>query len=92
MQPGSKYHYLTRAVRKLGAGEAYVAHYGDAFTCKPESFRGVLYDAATSRGGGWVATSTIVGNSVVYAFYKRSDYMRPNLTAYPIVKKLRGER
>lgn len=92
MQPGSKYYHLIHNVRKLKPGEAYLATKGSEFTCNPESFRGVVYDLASTYGGGWVGTATVVGGSVVYAFYRREDYMRPNLPAYPIVKKLRGER
>lgn len=92
MKPGSKYHHLIHSVRKLKPGEAYLAQKGQDFDCQPESFRGVVYDLATTKGGGWVGTCTVFGAVVVYAFYKRDDYMRPNLPAYPIVKKLRGER
>lgn len=91
MKPGSKYHYLIHNVRKLAAGEAFIAHKGQDFECQPESFRAVVYSLAATKGGGWLATSTVLRDCVVYAFYKRGDYMRPNLPAYPIVKKMRGE-
>lgn len=87
---GSKYAYLVKGVRKLGPGEAMLATQYDDFTCTPETFRSVLYQAATTKGGEWRATSVIIGTSVVFAFYKIGDYMRPNLPAYPLVKKLRG--
>lgn len=32
------------------------------------------------------------GNSVIYTFYKETDYMRPNLPAYPLVLKMRDDR
>jgi hypothetical protein len=90
MKPGSQYHYLLHNVRKLKAGEAYIATMGEDFTCQPDSFRGVVYELALTKGGGWKGTATVLGTSVVYAFYKDSDYMRPNLSAYPLVKKLKG--
>jgi hypothetical protein len=79
------------SVQKLKPGEAYVATKGQDFDCLPESFRAVVYDLAVTKGGGWQGTSTVVANSVVYAFFKRGDYMRPNLPAYPLVRKMRGE-
>lgn len=90
MKNGSKYYHLIHGVRKLKPGEAYVATKGADFDCAPESFRGVVYDLALTKGGGWKGTSTVVGNLVIYAFYKETDYMRPNLPAYPIVLKHRG--
>jgi hypothetical protein len=92
MKPGSKYHHLVHGVRKLNPGEVYIASYPADFTCKPESFQKVVYDLAATKGGGWQGTSTIVGVSVVYAFFKRSDYMRPNLPACPVVVKMQRER
>lgn len=87
-----KYAHLVHAVRKLNPGEAYVATKGADFECLPESFRGVVYQLAAEKGSGWRGTASVVGNSVVYTFYKNSDYMRPNLPAYPLVVKLKGER
>ena len=92
MKPQSKYYHLIHSVRKLKPGEAFLAQHGQDFTCQPESFRGVVYDLAATKGGGWVGTCTVVNGFVVYAFYKRGDYMRPNLPAYPLVLKLRGGR
>jgi hypothetical protein len=88
--PGSKYDYLVRGIRKLPPGEAYVAERNDSFTCQPESFRNILYQAASTAGKGWHVSATIIGDCVVWAFWKHGDLMRPNLLAYPIVKKLRG--
>ena len=90
MKAESKYHHLLAAVRKLKPGEAYVADRND-FTCKPESFQSMLYSLAAEKGQGWRATSVVIGGVVVYTFYKRTDYMRPNLRAYPIVLKMKGE-
>jgi hypothetical protein len=86
----SKYRYLMANVVKLKPGEAYIASHGEQFDCEPESFRGIVYMLAESKGGGWKGTVCVIGKNVVYAFYRDSDYMRPNLPAYPIVKKLRG--
>ncbi len=90
LKRGSKYYYLVNGVRKLKPGEAMLATQYEEFTCTPESFRNVVYAAAVTRGGGWRGTACVVDKAVVFAFYKDSDYMRPNLPAYPIVKKLRG--
>lgn len=86
-----KYSHLLVNVAKLEPGAAYIASKGDDFNCEPESFRGVVYQLAQKKGYGWHGTSCVIGRSVVYAFYKGTDYMKPNLSAYPIVKKLRGE-
>ena len=77
---------------KLKPGEVYIATQSVDFNCKPDSFRSVVYELAATKGGDWCGTATVVGTSVVYAFFKRSDYMRPNLPAAPIVLKLKGER
>jgi hypothetical protein len=92
MKPGSKYYHLIHNVRPLPRGAANMAIKGVDFTCEAESFRGIVYDLAVTKGGGWVGTCTIIGDTVVYAFFKRTDYMRPNLPAYPLVQKLRGEQ
>lgn len=92
MKAQSKYYSLIHAVRKLAPGEAYVAEEMVDFTCQPESFRAVVYDLAKTKGKGWRGTSTVVGRFVIYAFYKETDYMRPNLPAYPIVLKYKGSR
>lgn len=90
LTPGSKYDHLVRGVSKLKPGEAFFAQKGGTFTCQPESFRGMLYQVASAAGKDWRVTSVVLGDNVVWAFYKRGDYMRPNLPAYPVVKKLRG--
>jgi hypothetical protein len=87
-----KYAHLVHAVRKLKAGEAYIAEKGHDFTCQPESFRHVVYQLAKIKGGGWKGTASVVNGSVIYTFYKDTDYMRPNLPAYPLVVKMRGQR
>lgn len=87
----SKYDPLRANVAKLPAGEAFVATYPDDFTCKPESFRGVVHQLAADKGNGWKASTSMIGSFVFYAFYRNTDYMKPNLAAYPIVKKVRGE-
>ncbi len=88
----SKYRNVFMGVRKLGAGEAYVAEETVDFTCHPSSCQGVVYRAAQEKGSEWRATTVVIGHRVVYAYYKRGDYMKPNLPAYPVVKKLKGER
>jgi hypothetical protein len=90
LTPGSKYDHLVRGITKLKPGEAFFAQQGGTFTCHPKSFQNVLYQVARAAGKDWRVTVLVKGESVVWAFYKRSDYMRPNLPAYPIVKKMRG--
>jgi hypothetical protein len=89
LKPGSKYYHLVSAVRKLKPGEAMIASKGHDFSCEPSSFRSIVYRAATTKGSGWRGTVVVIGEEVVFAFYKEDDYMRPNLPAYPLVKKLR---
>lgn len=91
MPVGPKYRALMQGIQKLNPGEAFVAEKGVDFDCEPESFRGALYRITQEKGGNWVATTSIIGKRVVYAYYRRTDYMRPNLPAYPIVRKLKGE-
>lgn len=86
-----KYAWLLTGIRKLPPGEAFLANKGSEFDCAPGSFRGAVYRAAAEKGRGWKATTIVHGRTVVYAFYQNRDYMRPNLPAYPIVKKIRGE-
>lgn len=89
----SKYGWLLGHVQTLPPGEAHLAQYGSQYQCLPQSFAAYVYAAAIERG--YKATVAIIdrnsGSSVVYAFYRPTDYMRPNLPAYPIVKKMRGE-
>jgi hypothetical protein len=87
----SKYQALGRNVAKLKAGQAYLAEAGVDFTCTPQSFAGVVYQLANAKGGDWKGTATVFGRYVVYAFYRGSDFMRPNLSAYPVVQRMRGE-
>lgn len=89
--PGSKYAHLLHAVKKLKAGEVYVATKNVDFTCEVVSFQGVVYMLAFSKGGGWRATTLVLpGNRVAYAFYKNDDYMRPHLPGCPVIKSIRG--
>jgi hypothetical protein len=85
----SKYGWLLGHVQVLEPGTAYFARKGVEFTCLPESFRGYVYAAAAEQG--WKASAMVFGYGVAYAFYRPTDLMRPNLPAYPIVKKLRKE-
>lgn len=97
----SKYAYLLPQVRKLSPGEVYIATKGADFVCEPISFQSVVYALARLKGGGWRATTVVISRPpfrrqrqpeihVAYAFYKCSDYMRPNLAACPVVLKLKG--
>jgi hypothetical protein len=90
LKPGSKYDHLVKGICKLKPGEAFFAQKGGMFTCAPESFRNVLYQVASTAGKEWRVSSVVRGDAVVWAFYKKSDYLRPNLPAYPVVKKLKG--
>jgi len=83
----SKYGWLLGHVKALPPGEACLARKGVEFTCLPESFRGYVYAAAVERG--YRACTVVIGGDVVFAFYKNSDLMRPNLVAYPIVRRMK---
>lgn len=90
----SKYAWLAGWVQKLKAGEALVASRSHtdtegSFTCTPQSFAGVVYAMAATKG--WKATVATTTSQVAFAFYKPNDYMKPNMPAYPVVKKMRGE-
>lgn len=87
----SKYDHLLVNVAKLKGGEVYGATQGQDFSCEPVSFQGVVYGLALKKGGGWKATTVIVGKTVFYAFYRESDYWKPNLPAAPIVQKWKSE-
>lgn len=89
LKPGSKYDHLVRGVTKLKPGEAFFAQRGGTFDCQPRSFQSVLYQVARTAGRDWRVTVLVKGESVVWAFYKSNDYMRPNLPAYPVVKAMR---
>lgn len=92
MPVGPKYRALMQGIQKLKPGEAFVAQKGVDFDCLPESFRSALYRVVAERGGDWVVTTRVIGRRVAYAYYRRTDYMRPNLPAYPVVKKMETER
>jgi hypothetical protein len=85
----SKYVYLLGWVRELKPGEAHVAFRGEHYTCQSESFRGVVYQVAKEKG--LAATVSVFTSCVVFAFYQPTGYLRPNLPAYPIVKKMRRQ-
>lgn len=87
----SKYIKLLVNVRKLKPGEAFVATQGEDFDCQPETMRGVVYQLAKAKGRDWCGTASVVGRHVIYCFYRRTDAMRPNMPAYPLVRKMRGE-
>lgn len=88
MKPGSKYWRLVGGVRKLKPGEAYVE---EVSGIRPSTFVSAVYAAATAKGPEWHGTVKVIGTRVVYAYYRRDDYMRPHLAAYPIVRKLQDE-
>jgi hypothetical protein len=88
----SKYAWLLlHTETRLQPGRALRAQKGSEFQCEARSFANYVYAAAAYRGHK--ATVMVFDNLdhpvVVYAFYKANDLMRPNLPAYPIVKKMR---
>lgn len=86
----SKYSWMAGWVSELEPGQAYRAEKGVEYDCMSESFRNVVYTVAREKG--WKATATVFPEFVVFAFFKPTSYMRPNLPAYPIVRKLKGEQ
>jgi hypothetical protein len=85
----SRYQYLLGFVRELEPGKAHICFKGKDFTCTPQSFSGVVRVAAQQRD--MTVTVVTFHDRVVFAFYRRDSYMRPNLAAYPIVRKMRRE-
>ncbi len=89
-----KYRWILGNVDlQLLPGQAHVARQGIEFECLPQSFAGYVYQAARARGCS--ASCAVFGQLrhpvVVYAFYRPTDLMRPNLAAYPIVRRLRRD-
>lgn len=89
MKPGSKYWRLVGGVRVLEPGHAYLE---EVEGIKTNTFVNAVYAAARAKGPQWHGTVKVIGNRVVYAYYRRTDYMRPNLAAYPIVTKMESEQ
>lgn len=89
----SKYGWLLGNVQRLEPGKAYRAQRGSEYQCLPETFRSYVYAAAKERG--FNASTCVIDDPVhpvvVYVFYRPHDLMRPNLAAYPIVKKMKGK-
>jgi len=91
----SKYNWALGWVSKLPAGQACLAvrdhtEKEGTFTCEPRSFAKIVYQAAQAKG--WKASVAVFEDRVVFAFYKPYSFSRPNLLAYPIVRKLKGEQ
>ncbi len=89
-----KYAWLLgHVVHRLDPGKAFRAQQGAEFMCLPQTFAGYVYQAASAQGHK--ATVAVFAQLqhpvVVYAFYRPSDLMRPNLPAYPIVRRLRRD-
>lgn len=90
----SKYAWLlAHVVHRLEPGKALRAQKGSEFMCEARSFAGYVYAAAAAKG--YKATVCVFDSLehpvVVYAFYRPNDLMRPNLAAYPIVKRMRRD-
>jgi hypothetical protein len=86
----SKYKWLgRRATRELKPGVAHLAIRGTDFECEPASFAGQVYQAAYALD--LKASCAVFSDRVVFAFYRGDDFVRPNLPAYPVVRKMRGE-
>ena len=83
----SKYGWLLGHVQTLDPGKAHLSRKGVHSDCLPDSFRGYVYAAAAERG--YKASAVVIGGDVIYAFYRPTDLMRPNLVAYPIVKRMK---
>lgn len=87
----SKYGWLLGHVGPLEPGVAYRAQRGNEFQCQAKSFTSYVYAAAAEKG--YKATVAVFDHIkqpvVVFAFYRSTDLMRPNLAAYPIVKRMR---
>lgn len=83
----SMYAWLLSQVRELEPGKAFEARRGQHYTCESQSFTQAVYAVAAQNG--YKATCSVFETSVVYCFYRADSYLRPNLPAYPVVKKMR---
>lgn len=86
----SKYGWMAGWVGELEPGQAYQAEKDMDYECESKSFASVVYAVAKEKG--WKATVVVFPEKVVFAFFRPTAYMRPNLPAYPIVRKLKGEQ
>lgn len=85
----SRYKWLGKqATRELQPGVAYQAIRFQDYDCESYSFTNNVYAAANTLG--LKATCAVFESSVVFAFYHPDAFLRPNLAAYPVVKKIRG--
>jgi hypothetical protein len=89
MKRGGKYQWIKGQVKELEPGTAYLARREVEFLCLPGSFAQAVY--RTAREKGWRATVAIGDTWVAFTFYRPDSYLRPNMPAYPIVKKMRRE-
>jgi len=87
----SQYSWLLKWGFQLKAGVAHQATRHVNYTCQPRSFANVVYQAGRARG--LKATCAVFEEIgvVVFCFYRPDALTRPNLPAYPIVRKMRGE-
>ena len=85
----SRYKWLGRqATRELKPGVAYQAFRGRDYECMSHSFASVIYAAAAAHG--LKATCAVFESVVIFAFYHPDAFLRPNMAAYPVVRKIRG--
>ena len=85
----SRYAFLLGWARELEPGKAHLARLGKEFDCMATSFTGAVYAAAATRGLKATVAVFPDQGAVVFAFYRADSFTRPNLAAYPIVKKMR---
>jgi hypothetical protein len=86
----SRYKWLGKwAARELKPGVAFQAFRGKDYECLSISFAGQVYAAAYALG--LKATCSVFEDCVVFAFYHPDAFMRPNMPAYPVVRKMRSQ-
>lgn len=79
---------VPRLQRELKPGVAFLAIQWVDFDCTPMSFASQMCTLA--RDHGMRATCAVFTDRVVYVFYHPESFLRPNLPAYAVVKKMRG--
>jgi hypothetical protein len=85
----SKYYGWVKAwsARPLEPGVAYEAIQQKHFTCTPAGFGSQMYTLA--RSIDLAATVSVFDDRVIFTFYDPTLPLRPNMPAYPVVKRLR---
>lgn len=84
-------YFRHQGIYELPTGSAYIAKPGVDFTCKPESFAGVVRNAAAMKGLKVTVVVFHHTGEVIYSYFQANALLRPNLANYPLTKKMRRQ-